>query len=58
MQGASTYLKRDAGDTNNSLCDWAQLTGINILLVLCEHWTTDLCNGDGIFNCPVDGFPY
>ncbi len=57
-QVVSTYLKRDVGNTKNSFCNWVQLTGVNILLVLCEYWTTDLGEDRGIFNCPVDRFLY
>ena len=58
MQVASTYLERGAGNANNSLCNWAQLPGITILLALCDYWTTDLCDDRAIFNCPVNGFFY
>jgi len=58
MKVASTYIKRDAGNTNKSLCNWVELKGINILLVLCEYWTTDPCDDGDIFNCPVDRFLY
>ena len=30
---ASTNLKRDSGNTDDSTCDWVQLKGVNILLV-------------------------
>ncbi len=56
MQLAGTYLKRDAGNTKNSLCNWAQLKGVNFWLILCEYGTTDLCEGSAIFNCPVHEF--
>src|SRR5258706_13183064 len=58
MQVASTYLRRDAGNTKSCPCIWFQLPGINILLVLCEYGTTDLCEVGTRFNCPVDGFLY
>jgi len=29
---ASTYLKRDPGNTEDSLCDWIQLKWVNLLL--------------------------
>ena len=50
MPGARTHLKRDAGNTENSLCNWVQLTGVNVLLVLCGRGTTDLCEDRTIFN--------
>ena len=54
MQMASTYLKCDARNTTNSLCNRVQLIGVNTLLVLCEYGTTDLCEDGAIFDCPVD----
>ena len=30
-----TYLKRDVGNTEDSLCNWVQLGGVRALLVLC-----------------------
>jgi hypothetical protein len=32
-QSASTNLKRNFGNTEDSLCDWVQLQGVNALLV-------------------------
>ncbi len=58
MQVASTNLKRDTGNTKNSLCNWIQLAGVNVLLLLCDYGTTDLCEGGPILNCPVDGLLY
>ena len=46
-----TYLKRNTGNAEDSLCNWVQLTGVNVLLVLCG--TTDLCEDSAIFNCLV-----
>jgi hypothetical protein len=34
MPVVSTNLKRDASNTKDGLCDWIQLTGVNLLLVL------------------------
>ena len=50
MQVARTHFKRDAGNTENSLCDWVQLLGVNALLVLYGYGTTDLCEDSTIFN--------
>ena len=33
MPVASTNLKRNLGNTEDSLCDWIQLQGVNVLLV-------------------------
>src|SRR5258706_1112930 len=33
---ASTNLKRDTGNTKDSLCNWIQLNGVNILFVSSE----------------------
>jgi len=30
---ANTSLKRNLGNTKDSLCDWIQLQGVNVLLV-------------------------
>ena len=35
MLVASTNLKRDPGNTEDSLCNWVQLIDVNLLLVLC-----------------------
>ena len=58
MQVASTNLKRDTGNTENSLCDGVQLASVNVCLVLCEYGTTDLCEDSPIFNCPVHSLLY
>ena len=55
VQAESTNLKRDAGNTENSLRNWVQLIGVNILLLLCEYGTTNLCEDSSIFNYPVHG---
>src|SRR5258706_1129759 len=55
MHEASTNLKRDAGNTQNRLCNWVKLRGVKFLLVLCEYGTTDLCQGSAICNCLVHG---
>ena len=58
MQVENTNLKRDAGNSKNCLCNRAQLSSFNFLLIPCEYGTTDLCEGSAIFNCPVHGFLY
>ena len=55
MQVVSTYLERDTGNTKNSLCNWVRLPGVSVLLVLCEHGTTDLCEARAMFIDPVHG---
>ena len=49
MPGKSAHLKRDAGNTKHSLCNWVQLTVVNVLHVLCGRWITDLCEDSTIF---------
>ena len=56
MQVASTNLNRGPGNTKNSLYNWVQLTGVNVLLVLYEYGTNDLCGDGPIFICLVHGF--
>jgi len=58
MQGARTNLKRDPGNTKDSLCNWVQLTGVKSLLILCGCARTDLCQDNAIFNRPVHGLLY
>ena len=55
MQAMSTDLKREAGNTENSLCNRIQLRDVNILLILCECGTTDLCEDSAIFKRLVHG---
>jgi hypothetical protein len=55
---ARTNLKRDAGNTEDSLCNWVQLTGVNSLLILCGCRRTDLCEDSAIFNRSVHGLLY
>ena len=50
MQVARTHLTRDSGNTEDSLCNWAQLIGVNIMLVLCGCGITDLCEDSTMFN--------
>ena len=50
MPVASTNLKRDPGDTEDSLCNRVQLPAVNFLLVLCECRTTNLCEHSAILN--------
>src|SRR5258706_5213394 len=40
MPVAWTHLIRDSGNTEDSLCNWVQLTGFNTLLILCGCRTT------------------
>jgi hypothetical protein len=53
MPVVDTNLKRDSSNTEDSLCNWVQLTGVSFLLVLCEYGRTDLCEDSAIFNCRV-----
>jgi hypothetical protein len=53
MPVASTNLKRSVGNTEDSLRNWVQLTGVNVLLVLCGDGRTDLCEDSAIFNRSV-----
>ena len=50
MPVARTCLKRHAGNTKDSLCNWVQLRGVNVLLILCGRGSTDLCEDSAIFN--------
>ena len=50
MLMASTNLKRDLGNTKDSLCNWIQLPDVNSLLVLCGCGTTNLCENSAIFD--------
>ncbi len=34
MPAAMTHLKRGVGNTDNNLCNWVQLPGVNVFLVL------------------------
>jgi hypothetical protein len=45
---ASTNLKRNLGNTEDSLCDWIQLQGVNVLQS--PRGKTDLCEYSPIFN--------
>ena len=45
-----THLKRDPGNTKDSLCNWVQLMGLNISSVLCGCEITDLREDSTIFN--------
>jgi hypothetical protein len=53
MPVASTNLKRGTGNTEDSLRNWVQLTGVNALVVLCGDGRTDLCEDFAIFNRSV-----
>jgi hypothetical protein len=48
MPVASTNLKRNLSNTEDSLRDWIQLQSVNVLLV--PTWKTDLCEYSAIFN--------
>ena len=58
MPVVSTNLKRDLGNTEGSLCNWVQLSGVNFLLVPCGSRTTHLCEDSAIFNHPVHRLLY
>ena len=53
MPIASTNLKRDLGNAEDSLRNWVQLSGVNFLLVLCGNWTNYLRDDSAIFDHPV-----
>src|SRR5258706_15755815 len=53
MPGASANLKRDHGNTEDSLRNWVQLSGVNFLLVPCGSRTTYLREDCAIVNRPV-----
>jgi len=55
MPEARTNLKRGVGNTEDSLRNWVQLLGVNVLLVLCGGGRTDLCDGFAIFHHAVQG---
>ena len=54
MPVASTNLDRDLGNTKDSLCDWVQLSGVNLLLVPCGSRTAYLLDS-AIYICAVHG---
>ena len=56
MPVESTNLKRDLGDTEDSLCNWVKLSGVNFMLVPGGSRTTYLCKDSAIFNRPVHRF--
>ena len=56
VQVVSTNLNRDAGNTEDCLCNWVQLIGVNLLLVPCGWERTDLREDSAIFNRPVHEF--
>jgi len=58
MPVARTNLKRGTGNTEDSLRNWVQLTGVNALLVLCGGGRTDFCDDLAIFHRPVQGTLY
>ena len=49
MPTAGTDLKRGVGNTDDNLCNWVQLPGVNVLLVLRGCGITDLCEGNAKF---------
>ena len=56
----STNRKRDVGNTKHSLCNWVQLKGVNVLLVLrgFTYGGTDLSEDSAILDRPVQGLLY
>ena len=58
MPGVSTNLKRGFGNTKDSLFNCVQLSGVNLLLVLCGSRRTYLCEDSAIFNRPVHRLLY
>ena len=58
MPVANTNLKRDLGNTKDSLCNWVQLSGVNFLLVPCGSRTNYLCEDSAIFDRPIHGLLY
>jgi len=58
MAVARTNLKRNSGNTEDSLCNWVQLSGVNFLFILCGCGRTDLCEDNAILNRPVHGLLY
>ncbi len=46
----NTNLKCDTGNTEDSLCNWIQLEGVNFLFVSFECWRTNLREGSSIFD--------
>ena len=53
IQEARTHLKRDAGNTEDNLCNWVQLIGVNVLLALCGCGIADLCDDSTVFHRPT-----
>ena len=53
MLVARTNLKRGTSNAEDSLRNWVQLTGVNVLLALCVR--TDPCDDFAIFHRPVQG---
>ena len=49
MPAASTHLKRGVGNTNDNLCNWVQLLGVNVFLFLRGCGITDLCEDSANF---------
>ena len=58
MPVASTNLKRDHGNTEDSLRNWVQLSGVDFLLFRCGSLTTYLCEDSAIFNRLTHGLLY
>ena len=56
MLESRTHLKRNTGNTEDSLCDRVQLSDVNVLLVLCGCGTTDPREDRSIFNYLVHRF--
>ena len=58
MPMASTNLKRDLGNTEDSLCNWVQLSGVKLPLVQDGKRTTYLREDSAIFNRRAHGLLY
>ena len=58
MPLASTNLKSDLGNTEDSLCNWIELLGVNFPLVLCGSRIAYLGEDSAIFNRPVHSLLY
>ena len=53
-----TNLERDAGNTEDGLCNWIRLEGVNVLLVLCRRGSTDPYEDSAIFKRRVHRLLY
>ena len=50
MPAARTHLKRGVGNTDDRLCNWVQLTRVNVFLILHGRGKSDLCVDVATFN--------